>query len=95
MDDIKKIGKKLKTVLMCKKLMKLVDLGEATLFVDPVHLGCFNVNEKKNEITIEENRKMFQSRISPGATEIIVAGKASSKNFGVILRQGRTCSKIR
>ena len=48
--------------------MKLVDLGEPT-FLDHVCLGCTQRECKPNETGIEENRNMFESRISAGATE--------------------------
>ena len=54
-------GKKQNISPMWKKLMKLVDLGEPTSFLDHVHLG--------NEITFEKHRKKFQSRIFAGATD--------------------------
>ena len=52
-----------------KKLMKLVDLGEPTSFLDHVYLGSTQRECKPNEIIIEEHRKMFESRISAEATE--------------------------
>ena len=54
---------------MWKKLMKLVDLGEPTSFLDHVYLGCTQRECKPNENIIEENRNMIESRISAGATE--------------------------
>ena len=47
--------------------MKLVDLGEPTSFLDRVSLGRTQRECKSNENIIEENEKMFESRIS--ATE--------------------------
>ena len=52
-----------------KKLMKLVNLGLPTSFLDHVYLGCTQRECKSNESIIEENEKMFESRISAGATE--------------------------
>ena len=49
--------------------MKNVDLGEPTSFLDHVYLGCTQRECKPNGITIEEYTKMFESRISEGATE--------------------------
>ena len=49
--------------------MKNVDLDEPTSFLDHVYLGCTQRECKPNEIIIEENRKMFESRISARATE--------------------------
>ena len=39
---------------MWKKLMKNVDLDEATSFLDDVYLRCTQRERKPNEITIEE-----------------------------------------
>ena len=47
--------------------MRLVDLGEPTSFLDNVYLG--HVNANRNENMIEEYRRMFESRISAGATQ--------------------------
>ena len=52
-----------------RKLMKLVDLGEPTSFLDHVYLGCTQRERKPHESIIEEDRNMFESRISAGATE--------------------------
>ena len=51
-----------------KKLMKLVDLGEPTSFLDHVYLGCTQRECKSNENTTKENEKMLESRIAAGAT---------------------------
>ena len=54
-DDTKKAGrKKQKMSPMWKTLMKLVDLGEPTSFLDHVHLGCTQRECKPNEIIIDE-----------------------------------------
>ena len=68
-DDIKIAGKNHNMALMWKKMMKLVDLGEPTSFLDHVYLGCTKRECKPDEIMIEEFSKMFESRISAGATE--------------------------
>ena len=54
---------------MCKKKMKNVDLDEPTSFLDHVYLGCTQRECKPNETIIEEFSKMFESRISAGATD--------------------------
>ena len=51
------------------RLMKNIDLDEPTSFLDHVCLGCTQCEREPNEIIIEEYRKMFESRISAGATE--------------------------
>ena len=45
---------------MWKKLMKLVDLGEPTSFLDHVYLGCTQRECKSNESIIDEHRKFFR-----------------------------------
>ena len=49
--------------------MKNVDFDGPTSFRDDVNLGCTQRECKINEIIIDEFRKMFESRISAGATE--------------------------
>ena len=52
-----------------KKLMKDVDIDEPTSFLDHVYLGCTQRECKPNEKIIGQYNKMFESRISAGATE--------------------------
>ena len=47
---------------------KNIVLDEPTSFLDPIHLGCTQRECKPNEHLIEEYTKMFESRISAGAT---------------------------
>ena len=68
-DDTKMAGRREKMSPMWKKLMKLVDLGEPTSFLDHVFLGCAQRERKPNENLLEDVKKMFESRISAGATE--------------------------
>ena len=49
--------------------MKNVNLDEASSFFYHVYLGCVQRECKPNETMIEEYTKMFESRISAGATE--------------------------
>ena len=58
-----------------KKSMKLVDLDEPTSFLDHIFLGCTQRECKPNEIMIEEYTKMFESRISAGASEKLLGGR--------------------
>ena len=62
-------GKKQKLAPMWKNLMKNVDLDEPTSFPDHMCLGCSQRGCKPNEIIVDEYRKVFESRISAGATE--------------------------
>ena len=68
-DDIRVTGRQQNVRPMWKKLMKNVDLGDATSFLDHVYLGCTQRECKPNENIIEEYTKMFESHISAGATE--------------------------
>ena len=49
--------------------MKHVDIDEPTSFLDHVYLACTHRECKPNETIIEQCTKMFESRISAGATE--------------------------
>ena len=68
-DDIRMAGKKLNLAPMRKKLMKDVDIEEPTSFLDHVYLECTQRECKANEKIIGQYNKMFESRISAGATE--------------------------
>ena len=95
-DDIIMAGRKQNMAPMWKKLMKNVDLDELTSFLEHEYLGCTQRECKPNEIVIEEHAKMFQSRISAGATENYWVGKKPhAKSVGWFLRYGRTCLKMR
>ena len=48
---------------MCKKFMKLVELGEPTPFLDHVYLGCSRTKAWLKKL------EMFEAQISAGATE--------------------------
>ena len=65
----KMAGKKQHMAPMWKKLINIVDLDEPTSFLDHVYWGCAQGECKPNESIIEESSKMFESRISAGATE--------------------------
>ena len=56
-DDIIMTGRLQNIAPMWKKLMKFVDLGELTLFLDDVYLGCTQREGKRNEIVFQEYRK--------------------------------------
>ena len=59
-------GRKQNLRPMWKKLMKLVDLGQPTSFLDHVYLGCTPRECKSNDKIPEEYKRMFESRISAG-----------------------------
>ena len=52
-----------------RKLMKNVDFEKATSILDQVYVGCTQRECKPNEKIIGQYNKMFESRISAGATE--------------------------
>ena len=68
-DDIKLAGKKQNIDPMWKVLNKEVDLGEPTSFLDHVYLGCTQRQCEISNDIVDNYRKMFESRISAGATE--------------------------
>ena len=54
---------------MWKVLNKEVDLGEPKSFLDHVFLGCTQRQCEISKDIVDNNRIMFESRISAGATE--------------------------
>ena len=52
-----------------RKLMKDVDIEEPTSFLDHVYLGCTQRQCEISKDIVDDNRTMFESRISAGATE--------------------------
>ena len=61
---------------MWKVLMKEVDLGEPTSFLDHVCLGCTQRECETSKVIVDNCRNMFVSRISAGANEkLLCAGK--------------------
>ena len=67
-DDLKLAGKE-NIDLMWEVLMKNVDLGGPTSFLDHVHFGCAQRRCEMSKDVVDNNRTMFESRISAGATE--------------------------
>ena len=68
-DDFKLVGKKQHLDPMWEELMNHVDLEEPTSLLGHVYLGCTQRGCKRDEGFFDEYRKMFESRISAGATE--------------------------
>ena len=54
---------------MWKLLNKEVDLEEPTSFLDHEYLGCTQRQCERSKDIVDNNRTMFESRISAGATE--------------------------
>ena len=68
-DDIKLAGKTQNTNPMWKVLNKEVDLGEATSFLNHVHLGCTQRQCEISKDIVDNYRTVFESRTSKGAAE--------------------------
>ena len=69
-------GKKQNLDPMWKILMKDVDLGEPTSFLDHVSLGCTQREWKISTDTVDKYRDLYESRISAGATKkLLCSGK--------------------
>ena len=68
-DDFKLAGKKPNIDPTWKILMKDVDLGEPTSFLDHVYLGCTQRECQISKDFVDNHRSMFEARISAGATE--------------------------
>ena len=66
-DDIKFAGKKENINPMWKVLMKDVDLGEPTSFLDHVSLGCTQRQCQISKDIVDNYRNFFGSKISVGA----------------------------
>ena len=78
-DDIKLAGKTQNINPTSKILMKDVDLGEPTSFLDHVHLGCTQRECQISKDIVDNYRSMFESRISAGAVEQLPETKAMVK----------------
>ena len=63
-DHIKLAGKKHNINPMWKVLIKEVDLGEPTSFLDHVYLGCTQRQCETSKDIVDNHRAMFESRIS-------------------------------
>ena len=82
MDDIKLAGKKQNINPTLKILMKGVDVGEPTSFLDHVYLGCTQRECQISKNIVDNYRNMFESRISAGAKEKLpVSGKSDANIF--------------
>ena len=64
-------GKKQNIAPMWKVLMKEVDLGEPTSFLDHVYLGCTQRECQTSKDIVDNYRNMFEYKISAGAQETL------------------------
>ena len=70
MDDIKLAGKKQNISPTWTTLMKDVDLGEPTSFLDHLYLGCCTQRQcEKSKDIVDNYTHMYESRISLGESE--------------------------
>ena len=60
--------------------MKDVDLGEPTSFFDHVYLGCTPRECQTSKDVVDNDRIMFESRISSGAMEKLTVSEKSDAN---------------
>ena len=65
---------------MCRTLVKHVDLGERTSFLDCVCLGYIQTEYKPNESMVDDNSEMFESRMYAGATAKLLESENLVKN---------------
>ena len=68
-DVIKLAGKKQIIDPMWNVLVKGVDLGESTIFLDHVYLGCTQRECPTSKDIVDNYRNMFESKLSAVATE--------------------------
>ena len=66
-DDIKLAGEKQNISPTWKMLMKEVDLGEPTSYLDNVYLGCTQTECQIRKEIVDNYESMFESMISAGA----------------------------
>ena len=74
-------GKKQNINPTWKILMKDVDLGEPTSFLDHVYLGCTQRECQISKDNVDNYRNMFESRISAGAEENLPVSEKSDANI--------------
>ena len=73
--------------------MKHVDLEKRTSFLDQRYSGCAQHECKPHNCLVDDDRNMFESRISAEAAEKLMnAKKMSAWSHG---RHGRTCEEMR
>ena len=90
-DDIKMAGKTENLRPTWKILMKGVELGEPTSFLDHVYLGCTQRKCTISSEIVTKYRDMFESRISAGAKEKLhteASGKTDAEIIELCSNQG-------
>ena len=74
-DDIKLAGKKQNIHPLWKLPNKEVDLGDPTSFLDHVYLGCTQRQCEISKDIVDNDRTMFETRISAGGTEKLLCSE--------------------
>ena len=77
----KMAGKKQNLDPMWKIIMKDVDVGQPTLFLDHVYLGCIQRECQTSEGLVDSHRSMFESRISAGALGKLLCSGNLTRTF--------------
>ena len=80
-DDIKLAEKKQNIDPMWKVLLKEVDLGEPTSYLDHVFLGCTQRECETSKDIMDKCRNMLESRISAGAKEKPLGSRKPDANI--------------
>ena len=98
--DINWLGKSRTLVPTWKILMKDVDLGEPTSFLNHVYLGCTQRECQISKEIVDNIRSMFESRISARATEKMSETKDTGKPDAETTSSwsydhGRSCKEMR
>ena len=78
-DDIKLAGKKQNINPTWKILMKDVDLGEPTSFLEQVYLGCTQRECQISKDFVYNYKNIFESRISTGTVVKLTESKATGE----------------
>ena len=80
-DEKNLAGKEQNIDPMWKILMKDVDLGESTSFLDHVYLGCTQRECQTSKDIVDNCRNMFESRISAGTFEKLLSSENLTQTF--------------
>ena len=80
-DEIKLAGKKRNLDPMWKVLVKDIDLGEPTSFLDHVYLGYTQRDCQTSKDIVDNYRNMFESRMSAGGKEKLPSTGKSDANI--------------
>ena len=79
-------GKKQNIDPMCKVIMKGVDLGEPTSFLDHEYFGCTERECQTSKDVVDDYRNMFEPKMSVGAAEKLhYSEKLWRKHFFMVL----------